>query len=173
MVSMYSRARSAGRSECLVIEIADGFEGLEAVLFQQKHVGRLADFSRNSVTVAACVDATRTCGEEQARGKRAIPRRTIRFVLVFRSRHLFASLVSSRFARTSEIEHSGFRFGDGRTSFPEIGAMKVRNRALRDSSRHLQGIAVFVSVVEAGSFAAAADRLGLTRSAVGKSVARL
>jgi DNA-binding transcriptional LysR family regulator len=51
--------------------------------------------------------------------------------------------------------------------------MKVRNRALRDSSRHLQGIAVFVSVVEAGSFAAAADRLGLTRSAVGKSIARL
>jgi DNA-binding transcriptional LysR family regulator len=51
--------------------------------------------------------------------------------------------------------------------------MKVRNRLLGDSSRQLQGIAVFVSVVEAGSFAAAADRLGLTRSAVGKSIARL
>jgi DNA-binding transcriptional LysR family regulator len=51
--------------------------------------------------------------------------------------------------------------------------MKVRNRVLGDSSRQLQGIAVFVSVVEAGSFAAAAERLGLTRSAVGKSIARL
>jgi len=37
----------------------------------------------------------------------------------------------------------------------------------------LGGIEVFVQAVEAGSFALAADRLNLTRSAVGKSVARL
>jgi DNA-binding transcriptional LysR family regulator len=37
----------------------------------------------------------------------------------------------------------------------------------------LSGIREFVSVVEAGSFAAAAARLNLSRSAVGKSVARL
>jgi DNA-binding transcriptional LysR family regulator len=40
-------------------------------------------------------------------------------------------------------------------------------------SERLDGIEVFVAVVEAGNFAAAADRLTLTRSAVGKSVARL
>jgi DNA-binding transcriptional LysR family regulator len=43
----------------------------------------------------------------------------------------------------------------------------------RDSSRRLQGIAVFVSVVEAGNFTVAAERLGLSKSAVGKSIARL
>jgi DNA-binding transcriptional LysR family regulator len=37
----------------------------------------------------------------------------------------------------------------------------------------LSGIQAFVQAVETGSFARAADRLGLTRSAVGKSVARL
>ncbi|GAB3256290.1 LysR substrate-binding domain-containing protein [Chitinimonas naiadis] len=37
----------------------------------------------------------------------------------------------------------------------------------------LGGIAAFVSAVEAGSFSAAAERLNLSRSAVGKSVARL
>ncbi len=37
----------------------------------------------------------------------------------------------------------------------------------------LDGISVFVDVVEAGGFARAADRLSLTRSAVGKSIARL
>lgn len=37
----------------------------------------------------------------------------------------------------------------------------------------LDGVAVFVEVVEAGGFSRAADRLALTRSAVGKSVARL
>jgi DNA-binding transcriptional LysR family regulator len=37
----------------------------------------------------------------------------------------------------------------------------------------LDGISVFVDVVEAGGFARAADRLALTRSAVGKSIARL
>jgi len=37
----------------------------------------------------------------------------------------------------------------------------------------LSGIEAFVQSVEAGSFARAADKLGLTRSAVGKSVARL
>lgn len=37
----------------------------------------------------------------------------------------------------------------------------------------LDGIEVFVAVVESGNFAAAADKLKLTRSAVGKSVARL
>lgn len=35
------------------------------------------------------------------------------------------------------------------------------------------GIATFVQVVDAGSFALAAERLGLTRSAVGKTIARL
>lgn len=38
---------------------------------------------------------------------------------------------------------------------------------------HLGDIAVFVRVVEAGGFTAAADRLGLTQSAVSKSVGRL
>ncbi len=38
---------------------------------------------------------------------------------------------------------------------------------------HFSGIAVFVMVVESGSFAAAAHRLNLSRSAVGKTVARL
>lgn len=37
----------------------------------------------------------------------------------------------------------------------------------------LRGVSVFVEVVEAGSFARAAERLHLSRSAVGKSVARL
>src|SRR5262249_22818153 len=37
----------------------------------------------------------------------------------------------------------------------------------------LTGIAAFVQAVEAGSFAVAAGRMGLTRSAVGKSIARL
>jgi DNA-binding transcriptional LysR family regulator len=37
----------------------------------------------------------------------------------------------------------------------------------------LSGIQAFVEAVETGSFARAADKLGLTRSAVGKSVARL
>jgi DNA-binding transcriptional LysR family regulator len=40
-------------------------------------------------------------------------------------------------------------------------------------NERLDGIEVFVAVVEAGNFAAAADKLKLTRSAVGKSVARL
>ncbi|KND56995.1 Transcriptional regulator, LysR family [Candidatus Burkholderia verschuerenii] len=37
----------------------------------------------------------------------------------------------------------------------------------------LSGVATFIKVVEAGSFALAAERLDLTRSAVGKSIARL
>ncbi|MGM3275215.1 LysR family transcriptional regulator [Ralstonia sp. 24A2] len=37
----------------------------------------------------------------------------------------------------------------------------------------LDGVATFVQVVEAGGFALAAERLGLTRSAVGKAIARL
>ena len=41
------------------------------------------------------------------------------------------------------------------------------------SSERLRGIATFVHVVETGSFAAAGARLRTTRSAVGKSVARL
>lgn len=40
-------------------------------------------------------------------------------------------------------------------------------------SERLDSMEVFVAVVEAGNFAAAADKLKLTRSAVGKSVARL
>jgi DNA-binding transcriptional LysR family regulator len=40
-------------------------------------------------------------------------------------------------------------------------------------TEHLKGIATFVAVAEAGSFMAAADRLNLTNSAVGKAVARL
>lgn len=43
----------------------------------------------------------------------------------------------------------------------------------RDSARGLQGISAFVSAVEAGSFTVAGERLGLTKSAVGKSIARL
>ena len=41
------------------------------------------------------------------------------------------------------------------------------------SPERLKGIDVFVSVVEAGSFTAASERLNLTNSAVGKAVARL
>jgi DNA-binding transcriptional LysR family regulator len=37
----------------------------------------------------------------------------------------------------------------------------------------LTEIAIFVQVVEAGSFSTAADKLGLSRSAVSKSVSRL
>ena len=37
----------------------------------------------------------------------------------------------------------------------------------------LGGISVFVEVVEAGGFSAAASGLNLTRSAVGKTIARL
>ena len=37
----------------------------------------------------------------------------------------------------------------------------------------LNGISLFVQVAEAGSFALAAERIGLSRSAVGKSIARL
>ncbi|HJU40883.1 MAG TPA: LysR family transcriptional regulator, partial [Tahibacter sp.] len=37
----------------------------------------------------------------------------------------------------------------------------------------LAGIDTFVGAVDAGSFALAAERLGLTRSAVGKTIARL
>ena len=40
-------------------------------------------------------------------------------------------------------------------------------------SERLKGIEAFVCVADAGSFTAAADRLSLTASAVGKSVARL
>ena len=40
-------------------------------------------------------------------------------------------------------------------------------------NERLDGIAVFVDVAEAGSFALAAQRLGVTRSAIGKIVARL
>ncbi|RYH35315.1 MAG: LysR family transcriptional regulator, partial [Alcaligenaceae bacterium] len=42
-----------------------------------------------------------------------------------------------------------------------------------NSSERLKGIDVFVAVVTAGSFTAAAERLNLTASAVGKSIARL
>jgi DNA-binding transcriptional LysR family regulator len=41
------------------------------------------------------------------------------------------------------------------------------------ASERLRGIATFVQVVEAGSFAVAAARMQVTRSAVGKSIARL
>ena len=41
------------------------------------------------------------------------------------------------------------------------------------STSRLQGITVFVQAVEAGSFTAAAQRIGLSKSAVGKSVATL
>lgn len=41
------------------------------------------------------------------------------------------------------------------------------------SSERLKGIDVFVSVVDAGTFTAASERLNLTNSAVGKAVARL
>lgn len=40
-------------------------------------------------------------------------------------------------------------------------------------AEQFSGIAVFVAAARAGSFTAAADRLGITKSAVGKSVARL
>ncbi len=40
-------------------------------------------------------------------------------------------------------------------------------------AERLKGLETFVAVVEAGSFTAAADRLNLTKSAVGKAIARL
>ena len=40
-------------------------------------------------------------------------------------------------------------------------------------SERLKGLETFVAVAEAGSFTAAADRLNLTKSAVGKAIARL
>ncbi|MFC4313484.1 LysR substrate-binding domain-containing protein [Steroidobacter flavus] len=40
-------------------------------------------------------------------------------------------------------------------------------------NERLNGVGVFVAVVEAGSFAVAAQRLGVTRSAVAKTIARL
>ena len=40
-------------------------------------------------------------------------------------------------------------------------------------SERLNGIEAFVAAVEAGNFALAAERLHLSRSAVGKNVARL
>lgn len=42
-----------------------------------------------------------------------------------------------------------------------------------DMRGRLDGVAVFVEAVEAGGFARAADRLALSRSAVGKAIARL
>src|SRR6218665_2878441 len=41
------------------------------------------------------------------------------------------------------------------------------------SAARLQGITAFVQAVETGSFTAAATRIGLSKSAVGKSVATL
>lgn len=43
----------------------------------------------------------------------------------------------------------------------------------RDPHSDLQGISAFVHAVETGSFTAAAARMGLSKSAIGKSVARL
>ena len=43
----------------------------------------------------------------------------------------------------------------------------------RNVHDRLNGIEAFVQAAEAGSFALAAERLRLTRSAVGKSIARL
>jgi DNA-binding transcriptional LysR family regulator len=40
-------------------------------------------------------------------------------------------------------------------------------------AERMKGLETFVAVVEAGSFTAAADRLNLTKSAVGKAIARL
>ena len=38
---------------------------------------------------------------------------------------------------------------------------------------HLSGIVAFVEAARAGSFTLAAERMGLTKSAVGKSISRL
>lgn len=38
---------------------------------------------------------------------------------------------------------------------------------------HLGGITAFVATAQQGSFTAAAEKLGLTKSAIGKSVSRL
>jgi len=46
-----------------------------------------------------------------------------------------------------------------------------RNTSIKTD--RLTGIAIFVQAAEAGSFSLAAERLRLTRSAVGKSIARL
>lgn len=49
----------------------------------------------------------------------------------------------------------------------------IKEPMVRRMDDRLEGVATFVHVVEAGSFALAAERLRLTRSAVGKAVARL
>lgn len=51
--------------------------------------------------------------------------------------------------------------------------MQGTNQASDPMDDRLEGVEVFVQVVEAGSFALAAQRLDMTRSAVGKAVARL
>ena len=53
------------------------------------------------------------------------------------------------------------------------GTLKVKNFHLSDAMEHLRGIGIFVRCVELKSFAAAAAALGLTPSAVSKSVATL
>ncbi|SEL40360.1 DNA-binding transcriptional regulator, LysR family [Roseateles sp. YR242] len=74
------------------------------------------------------------------------------------------------------------RFIDGAAAELEAGQVAVRLDTIADPlkktppmhpSERLKGIDVFVTVVDAGNFTAAADRLNLTNSAVGKSVARL
>jgi DNA-binding transcriptional LysR family regulator len=56
----------------------------------------------------------------------------------------------------------------------ELSVYCIRNRYNEDlMTDRLSGIAAFVAVAEQGSFAAATGRLGLSRSAAGKTVARL
>lgn len=51
-----------------------------------------------------------------------------------------------------------------------LGCLPLRGRSVRD---RFDGLQVFVEAVEAGGFAKAAERLSLSRSAVGKTIARL
>src|SRR5690242_18062363 len=51
--------------------------------------------------------------------------------------------------------------------------LKFYNRNHMIGPSGLQGLASFVQAVEAGSFTLAAARLGVSKSAVGKSIARL
>ena len=56
------------------------------------------------------------------------------------------------------------------TSLATVGARITYGRNTMDS---LNSLTVFVQVVDSGSFAAAARQLGISASAVGKSIARL
>jgi DNA-binding transcriptional LysR family regulator len=70
--------------------------------------------------------------------------------------------------------HESRRIGSSGRSSKYKPTARNRKAAMKmDMRGRLDGVAVFVEAVEAGGFARAADRLALSRSAVGKAIARL